>query len=111
MLLIFIIGDPGAHGAAMTGMHGIGVSAPIAAAVAAATVGFAIDWHIPKGFIFTIGLLSMMFAIGCPDIFGRIGSITVSGLGAMPKLHCSIALEHTNCAIAIIWVLCLSLIL
>ena len=31
------VGEPGVHGAVMTGMHGWGVSAPIAAAVAAAT--------------------------------------------------------------------------
>ena len=34
---------PGAHGAVITGTQGIGVSTPIAAAVAEATVGFAID--------------------------------------------------------------------
>jgi len=34
---------PGAQGAVITGIQGIGVSAPIAAAVAEATVGFAID--------------------------------------------------------------------
>jgi len=34
---------PGAHGAAITGMHGIGVRTPIAAAVAEATVGLDID--------------------------------------------------------------------
>jgi hypothetical protein len=34
---------PGLHGAAITGIQGIGVSTPIAAAVAEATVGLAID--------------------------------------------------------------------
>lgn len=42
MFEIFNIGAPGAQGAAMTGMHGIGVSTPMAAAVAEATVGLAI---------------------------------------------------------------------
>jgi hypothetical protein len=34
---------PGLHGAVITGIHGIGVRTPIAAAVAEATCGFAID--------------------------------------------------------------------
>jgi hypothetical protein len=34
---------PGAQGAAIAGTHGIGVSTPIAAAVAEATAGLAID--------------------------------------------------------------------
>lgn len=37
------VGEPGAHGAAVTGTQGIGVRTPIAAAVAEATVGLAID--------------------------------------------------------------------
>ncbi len=37
------VGDPGIHGAMVMGMHGMGVKAPIAAAVAAATMGLAID--------------------------------------------------------------------
>jgi hypothetical protein len=45
----------GTHGAMTLGMHGIGVSAPIAAAVAAMTCGFAMLWHIPKGGMFTMG--------------------------------------------------------
>ena len=35
--LIVTFSDPGAHGLAITGMHGCGVSTPIAALVAAAT--------------------------------------------------------------------------
>jgi len=42
------VGAPGTHGATVAGMHGIGVSTPIAAAVAAATIGFAGDMHIAK---------------------------------------------------------------
>jgi len=49
------VGEPTTHGAAVAGMQGIGVRAPIAAAVAAATVGFARELHIPKGIIFTSG--------------------------------------------------------
>jgi hypothetical protein len=37
-------------------MHGMGVSTPKAAAVAAATEGFAGDMHMPKGMMFTKGM-------------------------------------------------------
>jgi len=50
------VGAPGTHGATVMGMHGIGVSTPIAAAVAAATVGFDGEMHMPKGMMFTIGM-------------------------------------------------------
>ena len=55
---------PGAQGPVMTGMQGIGVSTPQAAAVAEATVGLDIDWHIPKGLMLTIGAKSIILAIG-----------------------------------------------
>jgi hypothetical protein len=85
-----VVGDPGAHGAGMTGMQGMGVSTPNAAAVAAATVGLAIDWHIPNGMMLTIGTLSMIFAAGLTSAVTR-GSTTINVEGAMPKLHCNIA--------------------
>ena len=50
------VGEPGAHGAWVTGVHGIGVSTPRAAAVAAATAGFAMDTHMPNGMMLTNGL-------------------------------------------------------
>ena len=50
-----VVGAPGIHGAAVTGMHGIGVSTPSAAEVAAATVGFAREVHMPNGGMLTIG--------------------------------------------------------
>lgn len=43
------VGEPGIQGAVVTGMQGIGVKTPNAAAVAEATVGFAGDEHMPKG--------------------------------------------------------------
>ena len=85
----------GFQGAVITGMQGIGVRTPIAAAVAAATCGFDIDWHIPKGFMFTIGAKSIMFAIGIFWFIGRIPT-TEKGDGAIPKLHLSIAPVVTN---------------
>ena len=45
---------PGAQGA-VTGTQGIGVSVPIAAAVADATVGLAVDMHMPNVGMFVSG--------------------------------------------------------
>jgi hypothetical protein len=49
------VGTPGTQGATVAGMHGIGVSTPRAAAVAAATVGLARLEHKPNGRTFTKG--------------------------------------------------------
>lgn len=64
MLLSITVGDPGAHGAGVTGTQGIGVNTPIAAAVADATAGLDGVVHIPNGIMLTVGTLSMMFAAG-----------------------------------------------
>jgi hypothetical protein len=37
-------------------MQGMGVRTPMAATVAAATIGFAGDMHMPNGMIFTMGM-------------------------------------------------------
>src|SRR5262245_14735183 len=95
MFAIITVGDPGAHGAGMTGTHGMGVSTPIAAAVAEATAGLDGVMHIPNGGMFTIGLLSMMLAAGAPAIVLLVGR-TLSELGAMPKLHIITAPEVTS---------------
>jgi hypothetical protein len=50
--------EPGVHGVVVAGRQGCGVSAPAAATVAAATRGLSGDWHIPKGAMFTSGLVS-----------------------------------------------------
>src|SRR5215217_5232709 len=84
------LGQPGTHGAAVAGMQGMGVRTPSAAAVAAATMGLASDWHIPNGRMFTRGLLSRTFAAGVGPTTLLVGS-TTSDDGATPKLHCSIA--------------------
>jgi len=55
---------PGDHGAGVTGIHGIGVSTPNAAAVAEATDGLAKLVHIPNGAIFAMGILSVITAAG-----------------------------------------------
>ena len=50
------VGEPGAQGEAVTGIQGIGVKTPKAADVAEATVGLAIELHIPKDMILTRGM-------------------------------------------------------
>jgi hypothetical protein len=91
ILLSMTVGDPGAHGAGVTGMQGIGVSTPSAAAVAAATVGLAGLIHIPNGIMLTIGTLSMMFAAGILLVVTMLTGNTISELGATPKLHINTA--------------------
>src|SRR4051812_23409716 len=93
-----IVGTPGAHGATVTGTQGMGVSTPSAAAVAAATVGFASDRHIPKGRIFIIGAKSRIFAAGGPSP-STGGGATTNDDGAIPKLHFRIAPMLTSLAI------------
>ena len=85
------VGAPGTQGAEVTGMHGIGVSTPNAAAVAAATVGFAGDMHMPNGPMFTIGTWSMMFAANWPLICVRLMGSTDNAEGAIPIVHMSCA--------------------
>ena len=92
---IITVGEPGAQGAVVTGMQGIGVSAPIAAAVAAATVGFARDLHIPNGITLTIGLLSMIVAIGML-VTVRFSGRTFNTDGVIPNGQESIAPPHTQ---------------
>lgn len=69
----------------------MGVSTPIAADVAEATVGFASDWHMPNGMMFTIGAMSITVPISMLPHIGRNGITTISVDGAMPKVHWSIA--------------------
>lgn len=83
----------------MTGTHGIGVSTPQAAAVAEATVGFAMDWHMPKGRMFAIGTISMILPMGLFWHSGRIGTVTMKLDGAIPNEHRSIAPIVTKLAI------------
>lgn len=69
----------------------MGVSTPIAADVAEATVGFDSDWHMPKGMMFTIGAMSKMVPISMLPHLGRSGITTISDDGAMPNVHWSVA--------------------
>jgi hypothetical protein len=88
------VGAPGTQGAGVLGMQGMGVKAPIAAAVAAATIGLANDWHMPKGAMFIMGTLSRMLPAGMLLVITFLG-VALKEEGAMPKLHWSRAPVHT----------------
>ena len=96
---IITVGFDEIQGEVITGMHGIGTrvntpkAAAVAAAVAAATMGFATVWHIPKLFIFTIGITSDTDATGSPFTNTGAFGITVSVDGAIPQEHRHIALQ------------------
>lgn len=101
MFPTFTVGEPGAHGATVFGMHGIGVNTPRAAAVADATAGLAIDMHMPNGAMFTMGLLSMTFALGGPAQLVLLTGRTVNVPGAIPNEQSNAAPELTFIAIGI----------
>lgn len=90
------VGEPGTHGDEMIGMQGIGVMTPIAAAVAAATAGFAKDWHTPNGRILTMDLESRLFATAAPAINTLFCGSTSREDGCIPKLHDRLAPLHTH---------------
>ncbi len=85
------VGEPTIHGATVTGMQGIGVNTPIAAAVAAATIGLDGVMQTPNGMTFIKGAKSMMFAAGTLLVMVRLIGKTASVDGATPKLHIIIA--------------------
>src|SRR5271170_5899610 len=92
--------DPGVQGATVIGMHGCGVSTPCAAAVAAATWGLDIDWHIPNGAMFTFGCMSwMLAALLSSPVVSFVGS-TLRAAGDVPIEHVSWAPLTTNLAMA-----------
>src|ERR1017187_9151298 len=93
------VGAPGTQGAGVFGIHGMGVSTPRAAAVAAATVGLAGDMHMPNGMMFIIGTWSMMLASGTWSVNVLFTGSTTSELGAMPKVHIMLAPMQTCIAI------------
>jgi hypothetical protein len=86
---------PGAQGATVIGIHGMGVSTPNAAVVAALTAGFAIEEHMANGGIFTIGILSIIFAAGILLVSTLFFGKTIKDAGAAPKEQVIIAPIHT----------------
>lgn len=95
MPVAVVCGAIGSQGAGTTGTQGIGVSTPRAAAVAAATIGLANDWHMPNGAMFTPGATSVMVATGRPSTNG-LGATTDSVDGARPNEHMIIAPDTTQ---------------
>jgi hypothetical protein len=85
---VFVV--PGSHGPVGTGMHGMGVNTPSAAAVAAATVGFESEVQAPNGQTVTTGAWSVTFPAGEPARHWCTGS-TTRDAGATPKLHIAVA--------------------
>ena len=83
---IIVLGVPGVHGV-VTGTHGIGVSTPSAAAVAATTLGFDGEMHMPKGGMFAPGAMSVIVAAGRPSIITRLSGGTSRVDGASPNEH------------------------
>ncbi len=83
------------------GTQGCGVSTPSAAAVAAATCGFARDVHIPKDGMFTPPAASIMVAIVFPSHICVGALVAVNWHGAVPKVHISVAPVVINIAIFI----------
>lgn len=79
------VGEPGAHGDAHAGMHGIGVRTPLAADVADATVGFPRLLHMPN-VIGGFGI-SMIVAANRFEPKTVLCDVTVSGAGDAPKEH------------------------
>src|SRR5947208_3034413 len=84
MFAISVFAAPGFHGPAGTGTQGIGVSTPNAAAVAAATVGFARLVHMPNGGMFIAGTMSLIVAAGLPSMITRLVGSTFRADGATP---------------------------
>jgi hypothetical protein len=96
LLAINTVGEPGTHGAVVFGIHGIGVNTPSAAAVADATVGLAMDMHIPNGGMFSRGFMSMMVAAGILLHITLFAGNTVNVPGAIPNVHIIIAPDVTS---------------
>lgn len=91
------LGSPAAQGAGITGVQGIGVNTPAAAAVAAATAGFARLVHMAKGRIFKKGILSIMVAAGILEALTQLVGRTIRLDGAIPKEHIQGAPFTTCC--------------
>ena len=69
----------------------MGVNTPMAADVAAATVGFESVVHMPKGMIFTIGAKSIILPFGTLLKKSVRDGVTTNDEGAIPNVHIIIA--------------------
>src|SRR5262245_32312651 len=92
--------SPGAH-VAVLGMQGAITRAPWAAALAAATCGFAMLLHIPNGLMFTRDRPSRILAgHGWVGFIGFSGMVTKSWLGPLPIEHISVEPLQTGMEIS-----------
>jgi hypothetical protein len=99
ILAINEVAEPGTQGATVFGIQGIGVSTPKAAAVAAATIGLAIELHIAKGGMFAIGMLSIILAAGMLLVRTLFFGNTIKVEGAIPKVQLIMAPIQTSTGI------------
>ena len=65
--------EPGAQGETMTGMQGIGVSTPSAAAVAAVTSGLRMLSHSPKEVMLASATIMSIHRTGMPFAMAPVG--------------------------------------
>jgi hypothetical protein len=80
------VGDPGDQGPAGVGVQGMGVKAPMAAAVAPATAGLARLSQTPKGRTFKNGVMFIMVPICVPpDAMGEGRNIREAGAAPMEQ--------------------------
>jgi hypothetical protein len=99
-LPIKTVGDPGAH-TLVTGVQGIGTKTPKAAAVAAATAGFAMLMQRVNGVISANGVADIMLLPGTETPIVKLKGNVSSMLGAIPKLHIFIECPTENIAITL----------
>ena len=90
---IVTLGEPGAHGLAITGMQGCGVRTPRAAEVAAATCGFEGVTHRRNGGTFA-GVMSVTTPAGAGPLTN--GPVALNVDGAVPNEHIIVAPLHTS---------------
>lgn len=89
------VGEPGTH-EDVTGVHGIGTNTPNAAAVAAATAGFARLIHTPNGITSAKGIADVILPAGIADPVTIVIGKTSSAEGAAPIVHAHKASLTTN---------------
>ncbi len=92
--------EDGAQGAVNRGLQAPGVGVPIAAAVAAITVGLVVILHIPKLGILTRGILSFIVAVdNSLTEFIPGGIINLQGAGAAAPVQLKSLVDTTISAI------------
>ncbi len=85
------------HGPAGTGVHGIGVRTPRAAAVADAVAGFIKELQSPNGPMFVIGAASAIVAVIDPEATTFEEFVILIGAGAEPKGQDEVPAELIIC--------------